>query len=292
MKTDYYVYALCDPRKPGVYEYGEYKFEFEPFYVGKGSNDRCYWHLYECNLEENTHKNNKIKKIIREGFEIIVVKYNENLIENVSFELEIDMIKTIGRADLGIGPLTNHTDGGEGTSGYIRSEETRIKDSERMIKYNIENPGHQSGENAPNWGRKFYEEHNQKISKATKGENNPFYNQHHTEETIQNQSERMIGKYSGEKNPMYGVRLCGENNHMYGKHRTDEEKAKISKGGIGKHNDSNATRKKKSDSRKGKIPWNKGIKMGPKSPETIRKRNEARVRNKELKKLKQLEGVI
>lgn len=44
-KNRFYVYALLDPRKPGKYKYGEYEFDYEPFYVGKGSGDRCEHHL-------------------------------------------------------------------------------------------------------------------------------------------------------------------------------------------------------------------------------------------------------
>ena len=49
----FYVYVYLDPRKPGNYVYGEYSFDYEPFYVGKGSNGRCTIHLCKYNLENN-----------------------------------------------------------------------------------------------------------------------------------------------------------------------------------------------------------------------------------------------
>jgi hypothetical protein len=60
---------LLDPRKPGQFKYEEYEFDFEPFYVGKGSGDRWVAHIRETkgewaesSLQKNPHKLNKIKK--------------------------------------------------------------------------------------------------------------------------------------------------------------------------------------------------------------------------------------
>ena len=43
-----YVYVYLDPRKPGIFGYGEYKFDHEPFYVGYSSRHfRMSEHLRE-----------------------------------------------------------------------------------------------------------------------------------------------------------------------------------------------------------------------------------------------------
>ena len=49
--------------------------------------------------------------------------------EAAAFEMECLLIAMIGRKDLGLGPLLNMTDGGEGQSGLVHSHETRAKQS-------------------------------------------------------------------------------------------------------------------------------------------------------------------
>jgi hypothetical protein len=72
------------------------------------------------------------------------------------------LIRFYGRKDLGTGILRNLTDGGEGTSGWIPSEEVRAKMS------------------AANTGKKQSAEHTAKNT----GENNHMYGKHHSPETI------------------------------------------------------------------------------------------------------------
>ncbi len=84
----FYVYIYLDPRKKGNFIYGEYEFNYEPFYVGKGSNNRCYNHLLKSNLnnKDNLFKSNKIKKIIKLGYDLkkgFIIKQKENMTETL-----------------------------------------------------------------------------------------------------------------------------------------------------------------------------------------------------------------
>jgi len=121
----FYTYIYLDPRKPGSFDYGEFHFDFEPFYVGKGQKNQCLNHLkWAENTTDNSYKLNKIRKIQSLDLEPKVIKYKENLTEEAAFDLEKKIIKVIGRLDLGHGPLTNLTDGGEGIINVIHSKES------------------------------------------------------------------------------------------------------------------------------------------------------------------------
>ena len=136
----------------------------EVFYVGKGKKDR-YKHIKNRNKffidYYNTH-NCDVRKVYI------------NLTEEQAFEKEIDLIsyyknKTNFR-------LTNQTNGGEGMSGFVVSNEFREKMREIV-----------SGTNNPNYGHYWTEEQKQKarervLSKNYKGKNNPNYGNKWTEE--------------------------------------------------------------------------------------------------------------
>lgn len=114
----FYVYALLDPRYPGDYTYGIYKFRYIPFYIGKGSGNRMRHHLLEAVKEDNRcecYKCNIIREIFNElGRYHIARKLYNNLLENIAYEYEIDLIKSIGRKNKNEGPLINLRGGGEG----------------------------------------------------------------------------------------------------------------------------------------------------------------------------------
>jgi hypothetical protein len=87
--TDYYVYALLDPRKPGPFRYGRWVFSHEPFYIGKGQGSRAeFHHRYDVNYND-THKTRKIKKILREtGMPPIVIYKKLHLSESAAMKFE------------------------------------------------------------------------------------------------------------------------------------------------------------------------------------------------------------
>lgn len=119
----YYIYVLLDSSKPGEYIYGKYVFDFEPFYIGKGTGDRIKNTFYDKSI----FKKSKIEKLKREDIKIISKKIIEDLSNDESLLLEKELISLIGRRDLNKGTLVNTTDGGDGRLNSKHSEETKNK---------------------------------------------------------------------------------------------------------------------------------------------------------------------
>lgn len=123
-----------------------------PFYVGKGKNLR---YLPCCHINGDHHSiENKIKKIGEENIRIsFLIK---DVSDKESMQWERFFIKLIGRKDLGLGPLCNLTNGGDGSEGHKQSEETKEKRRQGMYKAIAE-------------GRVFTPEHRRKIGEGRKG---------------------------------------------------------------------------------------------------------------------------
>jgi hypothetical protein len=203
MLYDFYTYIYLDPRKPGIYQYGDYKFNYEPFYVGKGKNKQYITHLVEAkNNEEvpdrcwNSYKFNKIKNILKENQEPIILKVEKDLSEKESFDLEIWLIWAIGKRSYGC--LTNLTDGGDGVSGFGAK-----------------------GEKNGMFGKHQSEEFKERLRQW-------YINHPPTEEARKKMSHK------GEKNGNYGKGLFGENNPFFGKTHSEETKKRISETKKGK----------------------------------------------------------
>ena len=104
----------------GFYVYEHVRLDtMKPFYVGKGSGTRAY-----KKQGRNQYWQNVVGK---HGYIVNIIA--ENLDEEMAFLVEMGKIDQLRR--LGIG-LTNATNGGEGTSGRICSEESKKKMSATM----------------------------------------------------------------------------------------------------------------------------------------------------------------
>lgn len=124
--TMWYSYTLLNPLKPSAL----HRSGFEPFYVGKGKNDRHLVHTQQVKRglnEGNMHKINVIRQILSTGVDPIVCVESTFLVEQEAFDHEKFLIKSYGRADLQLGPLTNLTDGGEGPSNRIFSDQHKLR---------------------------------------------------------------------------------------------------------------------------------------------------------------------
>jgi len=140
---EYYVYMYLDQNSV-------------PFYVGKGKGYRCRVAIHLQNRSLNRLLKNKIFKV---GIKNVRTYFlNENLTEEDAFTWERYWIKYIGRRDKKEGTLCNLTDGGEGSSGAIYSEETKFKIS-------------LAGKGRPAWnkGKTLSEEHKRKVGEGRKG---------------------------------------------------------------------------------------------------------------------------
>ena len=130
------------------YTYAYLREDRTPYYIGKGEGKRKY------------KKNKGEIKPPKDKSRIILLK--QNLTEEKAFKHEIYMIAVLGRKDLGTGILHNRTDGGEGSSGAVRTEEFKKNLSKKM-------KGKYAGENHYLYGKSHSEETKRKLSEVKKG---------------------------------------------------------------------------------------------------------------------------
>lgn len=211
----FYVYVLLDPRKPGRYEYEgvDYIFDYEPFYVGKGSGDRSKKHKCECNLQRDRHniKRNKIQKIMSSGFTDLPTAFVYTTSdEHTAYEEEARIISILGKIIDQTGILTNILDGGAGgsLSGPL-SHLFGVKKSPECLRKMSENrKGKTAGENHHLFGKKHSEESKKLMSEnrkgKTTGENSPCWGKKWTDEEKAAHSERIKEVWQRLPHPFLG----------------------------------------------------------------------------------------
>jgi hypothetical protein len=101
------------------YTYAWLREDGRPFYIGKGRGDRAY----------TTHISKRGRKYNPPPKERILI-LKENLDENSAFKHEKYLIWVLGRKDIGTGILVNKSDGGEGSSGWVMSDDHKRTISE------------------------------------------------------------------------------------------------------------------------------------------------------------------
>ena len=202
-------------------------------YVGKDVNlgSRVKEHLrLKCPGCVMIHR--AIKKYGAENFDVTLIPCPGVSLEELS-AIEVRAISDYGSYENGY----NLTKGGEGTLGYVPSDEWRAEKSESM-----------SGEKNHFYGRTHSEETRHLLSKVHTG-------RRHTEETKAKWSDLQ----------------SGEGNGFYGKKHSEESKRDMSekaKGRVPWNKGKKATeeaRRNQSESHKGQVPWNKGKKTGRKA---------------------------
>jgi hypothetical protein len=116
--TGFYVYAYIRSKDSETAKAGT------PYYIGKGKDKRA-WDEHIVPVPKESHR-------------IVIIE--QNLTEVGALAIERRMIRWYGRKDLKTGILHNRTDGGDGASGYIKTEEhiRKIADSNRGKTRSIE----------------------------------------------------------------------------------------------------------------------------------------------------------
>lgn len=154
----------------------------EVFYIGLGQGKRAFVKQGRSDFWSN---------IAFKGYDVEILA--QNLSKEEAVELEIFLISIYGRRDLGTGCLVNMTDGGEGTTTLIYTDQLIEKRRNNFLSSRNPNYG-KTGIKHHNFGKQRSEEVKLKISKSNSGKIRSV-------ETKELLSSLKQGKYQNGNNP-------------------------------------------------------------------------------------------
>ena len=180
----YYTYSYTDPTTNIV------------FYIGKGTNNRSTSHLRRAKgtaRKSDLPVVDKVRSLLSNNLLPIITILTKYVNESEAFNEETKLIATIGRRNINTGPLLNLTDGGEGSSGRIWSEER--KESWK-------------GKNNPMFN---------KVPWKEAGLSNPMLNKKHSNKSKEKMSQKVAASYTTELREVRSQQITGSNNPSFGK---------------------------------------------------------------------------
>lgn len=218
-KNDYYVYVYLNPLKSGMHTYGNFISFYQEPFYIGYGCGTRMSHHLKEKKSANMHKFYTIQKIRNNNLEPIVFKLSTFLTKKDACVMEKFFIKLIGRHDLNSGPLTNMTCGGDG--GDTLSKHPKLLEIRKKFSDRAKK------QNEKNWADI---EFRNKQSKSVQDS----YEKNGLRELRSIQAKELW------RNPEYKAK------------QEESRKQRI-------YEISDATRKKLSDSHKGKTAWNRGI---------------------------------
>jgi len=196
----YYIYHYIDPRTN------------LPFYVGKGTGERLYDHLYETeDNNENRHKFYKIQFLKNNGLEPIIVKVIENITDkDLAYKLETEEIIKYGRIGFEEGGiLTNICLGSHPPSprGKVKSAIHRQRLSESHMGKIVKESTRQ----------KNSEVTKERIAKGTFGHNIPHSEESKLKTSLTKKLQKNSWYNNGEKSILVGENSIIPNGFVKGR---------------------------------------------------------------------------
>lgn len=190
------------------------------FYVGKGCGNR---HI----SSRKTHRSSHWLRIVEKAGGFSSNKIAESMDEELAFLVEAERISQL-RA-LGV-VLCNHSNGGEGVSGYKHTPESIEKMRKPWKQGRVMSQYQRSKISEMAKLRQVSEETRERMSAALSGAKNPWFGKSPSKETRARmaESQRNRSPVSEETRIKISKALSGENHPMFGKKHSPEARKKIS----------------------------------------------------------------